>query len=427
MKRETNALKGEPGEAKAGVYHHPAEPRIKLTVRASGSRTWSLRAMVKGGAQEYAILPGPSAHDAYLQGHAAIELAQNGISPREHAQAEAERQRNTDAAARAEAVTFGAAVAQFLESPDVASVRAPTANTYRWALTSTHVKPLHGKRLKDITRADIEILSRKFGAHASTWRTVAGSIKRLYSYAMAHEWVTRSPLTGFKLPRVKPRAEPFIVTGERPDWAELLAVLDAIDAWEAANPASQYPDLWRVQMLTGLRPGAVERLEWRDCKLDSEKPTITLREEVSKLKRRLEVPISKACAAVLRRVLERKPELWTKTQRESALVFPGRQGSTLIKPDREASFVDGRVNVTHAKHFRPQRFRDTFISWAEWRLVPYSQIARLIDWKAERMLPHYSAQGGALAEDRAIVERWASEVELTRNPVFKVSPLRRQA
>ena len=85
-----------------------------------------------------------------------------------------------------------------------------------------------------------------------------------------------------------------------------MSTLGAIEAYEAdvlaKGYATQYGDLWRPQMLTGLRPEAVERLEARDFH-EGRRPTLTISAEVSKLKRELVVPVSGACAEVLRRAI----------------------------------------------------------------------------------------------------------------------------
>lgn len=94
------------------------------------------------------------------------------------------------------------------------------------------------------------------------------------------------------MPKAQARAQPFSAP-------ELKATLAAIDRFEQENPASLYPDLWRVLAYTGLRPGAFESLEWRE--VDLRKATITIRAENAKPNETFTVPIAKAIVDVLTR------------------------------------------------------------------------------------------------------------------------------
>ena len=409
------------------ITPHPSDHRIKLR-SYSTRRSWVVRVNMPGGKQELVTLRAAPNDDAgaLVEGREAIRLAKQGISPSaSRSTQEAEERAKHDRMAR-KGITLGAAVAALLESPELADVRPPTRADLVWALNSPNVKALHGRRLADITRADIESIGKVYvkQGKGATWRKIAGALKRLGSYAASHDWIEKGPAQGMKLPKPKTRAEPFIVTGERPDWSLLVATLAAIEEYEqsciAKGHASQYGDLWRAQMLTGLRPEAVERLEERDFHY-GKKPTLTIRAEVSKLKRELVVPVSGACAEILRRGIHSKPDLFTERQRESALIFPGRNGGPLSKNEPAVAFIDAKVG---RGHYRPQRWRDTFISWCEWRGVSYTQIARLVDWQPQGRMGHYSEQGVS-QEDRAVVERWATEIELAGVATSNVLPVRR--
>ena len=389
------------------VDPHPSDNRIKLR-HYKTFKSWAVRLQVKGKQKLVTLVAAPNDDAAALtEGRAIIAMMQKGIDPEAHRRVKSAEEKALHDRAAADQVTLGEVVERFLASPELLGLRPKTLSGLTWALRSAHIASMREKRLCDVDQADIEKLHKAMQAHTTTFRKVVGALKQLYGYAMRNRWTAYSPVHGYKLPKPKVRAEPFIKTGELSDWSELAAIVAAAAKFEQSAPYSQYPELWRVQMLTGLRPEAVERLEWRDVAIDTELPTITIRAEVSKLKRESQIPISKACRDVLRRVRAKKPTLWTEVQRESALIWPGRTGNPLLKPDREVAFIDG---VTGRSHFRPQRFRDTFVTWCDWRAVPYGQIARLIDWSAQGRLKNYAKHDNPLSDDRALVERWATEL-----------------
>ena len=170
----------------------PATPRIRLIVRPSGHRSWSVRVTV-AGRLELVTLAATTLEEAYAEGREALRLAKQGISPSEYRTKQEAEQRAEHTRLTRQGTTVGAAVAAFLDSPELADVRPRTRGDLVWSLDSPHVKPLHGVRLADITRGDIEAIGKVYVAEGktTTWRKVAGALKRLHSYAMAREWVEK--------------------------------------------------------------------------------------------------------------------------------------------------------------------------------------------------------------------------------------------
>jgi hypothetical protein len=94
-----------------------------------------------------------------------------------------------------------------------------------------------------------------------------------------------------------------------------------------------------------------------------------------------------------------------KLQRESQLCFPSRSGRPLCKPFRELLAIDTvRAAKRHQwPRFRPQRFRDDFVSWTEATGVNYIDLCRLIGWRVPGMMRNYSP-GGDIDRLRTIVD-----------------------
>jgi hypothetical protein len=83
MQRTARPLAGAPERARPGVHTHPGDPRIRLTVRPSGHRAWSVRVTV-AGRLELVTLAATTLDEADAEGREALRLAKQGISPSEY-------------------------------------------------------------------------------------------------------------------------------------------------------------------------------------------------------------------------------------------------------------------------------------------------------------------------------------------------------
>ena len=394
----------DPRKMRPGTYTHPHMQQIKLRVHPTGKRSWFIRTRV-AGRQEYVDLGDVSTADAYSAAVQALQAAKGGVSPREQRALDAQRKREAHEADRAHAITFADVRADLFASPGFLTIRKPTLQTYRWSLHSDHVKHLANRAIRTITRKDIERIESALrqAGHPTTAGTVLRSLRRLFLYAKAHGHLDRSPLDGYKVAAAAPRAQPLSP-------AELKATLTAISRYERENQASLYPDLWRVLLYTGLRPGAVEKLEWRD--VDLRKATLTVRAENAKLNAQFTVPIARCVVQILQKRSAARPDYRDRLQRESNLCFPSRTGRPLWKPVREIVAIDTlrEANRHGWPHFRPQRFRDTFISWAENHGVNYIDLCRLVGWRVPGVMRNYSASGD-IERLRSVVEARAKAIE----------------
>ena len=153
-----------------------------------------------------------------------------------------------------------------------------------------YLQPLHGKRIDQITRADIaarlSILAEKSGV--VTADRVRSNISSLFSWAIGEGLVEANPVIGTNkhAEDVKPRDR---VLND----AELVAIWNAVPA----VPVDGYADAVRLLMLTGARANEIGELKWSEVDLDAR--TISLPAERVKNKNAFVIPLSDAALDIL--------------------------------------------------------------------------------------------------------------------------------
>lgn len=422
-------LVGRPQDASPGQYQHPRDSRITLIVLASGKRSWRIRPRV-AGRQAFVSFDGTLTPDAV----AALALpcfaqAAAGIDPNEaRAIAQVEQKAAHDVKMKAYA-TFADVRAAYLADPTHSSWRPATRGNIHWVLTaSPYAKKLASRALQSITTEDIKRIKAACGnAGTSKWHTVGGRLRTLFSWAVKNNYLARSPFDAVPVEAAPSRVRPMI--GLRGDMSELAATLNAIDTFEAEQPGSPFPTMWRVLTYTGLRPGAIENLRIADVDLHPDHPTITVTEQASKIHTRLTVPVSAACAEQLRRAIARKPDCFTRAERESDLIWAGRKGGTLSKPNglfRRVNAIRGN-NDGKWKVWVPHRGRDSMITWLLSTKVHMVDIAWTVNWTAPGMVGNYANEESSIEDRRPIVEAYAAAIGRARNPQANVVNIVRAA
>ncbi|MGQ0511434.1 MAG: tyrosine-type recombinase/integrase [Betaproteobacteria bacterium] len=415
---------------KGQADYAPDDTGLKLRVFASGRRCWYIRgrmrrAAIAGeprgeGESRFVVLgevPGMSRDDADAAAANARDMLRRGLDPM------AER----DAAVRkAQASTkkFAEVVAEWT-AESKGGWRPSTIAVYRAVFNGPRLAAIRERRIAGITAADLKAIKR--GITVNSQQAALGPVRSVFRFAVKQGYIPKSPFDGekdLKIEKAEGDAAPLVEfhEGRAPNFAELVATLDAMAAAEQSRPLSPWWNIWRVCILTGQRPSAVIGMRWSELALDGDAPSWTIPIERSKVKREAKIPLAKDCAALLRD-LPRKAEL----------VWPGRDGkSELSYPPAEPQILSALLaDRGFAKGWWAGRARDSVASWLEFQSDATERaMALLLNHKppAENTRRKHYAKIGAEHQARVLIERWAQAVREARaGKAARVVPLRKGA
>lgn len=153
---------------------------------------------------------------------------------------------------------------------------------YDQALKLRVLPALGAKRLRDITRADLQRFVATLSGKPSTIRNTLLPVRAVYRDALALGDVDQNPTTGLRLPAARGRRE-------------TVANRDAAAALVEAAPEAERA-IWATALYAGLRLGELRALRWRD--LDFERGIVHVRRAWDAR----EGPIAPKSAAGLRKV-----------------------------------------------------------------------------------------------------------------------------
>ena len=153
-----------------------------------------------------------------------------------------------------------AVVKQFVSHYAKRQLKASTAREVERILVREIVQPWRGRRLSQITRADIHdlldgIVAR--GSPVTSNRTLAW-LRRMCSWAIERGLIIANPFAGIKPPAAE-RARDRVLSDD-----ELKAVWEAADALEPV-----YAGFIKLLILTGQRLREVSEMEWKEIDLNA--------------------------------------------------------------------------------------------------------------------------------------------------------------
>jgi integrase len=411
--------------AKGQADYAPDDTGLKLRVYASGRRCWYVRGRIKRadgeGEPRFVVLgevPGMSREQADAEAAKARDLMRRGVDP------SAEREA-TLRKAQASSKTFGQ-VAEEWTAESIEGWRPSTIATRKAVFGGPRLAAIRERRIAGITTADLKAIKR--GIAVNSQQAALGPVRSVFRFAVKQGYISKSPFDGendLKIEKAEGDAAPLVEfhEGRAPDFSELAATLDALDAAETQLPLSPWWNIWRVCILTGQRPSAVIGMRWSELALEVDAPAWMLPATRSKIKRDATIPLSKDCTALLRGL-----------PRQGELVWPGRDGkSERAYPPAEPQMVSVLLaNRGFAKGWWPGRARDSVASWLEFQSDATERaMALLLNHKppAENTRRKHYAKIGAEHQARTLIERWAQAVRDARADLKRerVVPLRKGA
>jgi integrase len=150
-----------------------------------------------------------------------------------------------------------------------ANVKPTSASSYRQSIA--HALTVIGdKKIQRLTPTDVQGMVTKLLADGRTPRTVGKTLTVLriaMKHAVTLRVIPRDPTTGIQKPLVE------TVRRRTMTMAEVAAI-------DAASRDTTWSAFVRLALYTGCRRGENLALTWKDCELDGDNPTITIRRNV---------------------------------------------------------------------------------------------------------------------------------------------------
>jgi hypothetical protein len=219
--------------AKGQADYATKHPGLKVRVFSSDRRIWFIRGRVHGteASPKFIMLgeyPGMSEATAELAAANARNLLRKGIDPIQQSSEEA-------IANKVAGLTFGETAEEYIAkgtgklSPTTLKVRANT-------LRGKHFADWRAHPLAWITQGQVNALVNRIPETASY--SPLSALRVVLNYAEDHGYIAKAPEVN--VPKAEGDAAPFFEfqEGGKPDFSELVVVLDALDAIEQQNPVS---------------------------------------------------------------------------------------------------------------------------------------------------------------------------------------------
>ena len=377
-------------------------PGLQLRHHTSDRKVWFIQARIAGGAPLWRQLgeyPAMKFAAAQLACAEARDSLRRGVDPRNEEAA-------ARAAARAKAMTFGKASEEWIAEQiarKVKSWRSTTAEKVRYVMLGGRLASWRDRPIASIDKDDVQCLIDSL--IENTQQTFLGPLRGVDKWARRKGYITESMVAGITAPMASGDAAPLIVFEEEgePDYAELRAFIECLDALQEALPLSPWPTIYRLGMLTGARYSEVVALPLAEVDLD--RAIWKLPAARSKVKAECERPLSAAAVALLRGV-----------HGKGEFFFPGKiKGHALTKSGRESAILSTMLSARGFKAgFWYGRLRDTVTSWLEFQPDATERaMAVILNHKPPRdntRRRHYTEISGR-KQARVLLERWAAQVQ----------------
>jgi integrase len=237
---------------------------------------------------------------------------------------------------RKSAATVSSLAEQWIEEHVAARRKAKTLHDYRGWL-DRHILPMIGSmRVPEVQSRDVEKVVRSLSDHPTTANRVLAVISSMFTFAIRQHIVRDNPARGIE--RNKETMRKRHLSPE-----ELNRLGDVLRKAEARGDNQAGIDAVRVLLLTGMRRGEVEALEWQFVDWGSNQLCLPDSKSGEKT-----VPLGQSAIDLLKAIRARQEQ--DATFNENEFVFPGKNGHLIGLPKMwrkwrsEAGVEDVRVH-----------------------------------------------------------------------------------
>ena len=340
-KMQLNARKVEsllPGNKRTQIFDKN-QPNLALRIGASGVKTWSVVYKWHGRMKRFTIgtYPAVSLADARSRAREALRDVSRGNDPQEQKMI------------TREAGTFGDLAAEYIQDWSQANKKSWVEDQRQldvYLLPAwKHVKA------SALTIDDVELLLETLASRAPVQANrVRALLRHMYSWALSK----RARRTNFALEH-NPCA--FIRRPARERARERVYSDDELKAlWKAFGTIGLLGDVFRLQLLTAVRPGEATAAEWRELELD--RALWTQPGAKTKNGRVHVIPLSPPGVRIFQGLQQRQADLKNPIKRKSNFVF-----SNPRNPDMPMTWLQKageRVrDESKVQDFRPHDLRRT--------------------------------------------------------------------
>lgn len=264
---------------------------LHLLVQPNGNKFWRYRYRFAGVEKMLALgsYPASSLADARIRRDAAKKLLEAGTDP------SVQKKLDKIAAAALARNTFGLVADEFLENHQAKGSAESTKAKVRWLLKEV-AAPLADRPISDITPTEmLEVLKRvERSGRRETAKRLRATISAVFRLAIVTLRATNDPTSALRGALVPPIVRHRAAITDEKQLGGLLRAIDAFDGWPTIRAALLFT------ALTCARPGEVRGA--RRAEIDFDKAVWRIPAERSKMRRHLDIPLSRQAIEVLKEV-----------------------------------------------------------------------------------------------------------------------------
>jgi integrase len=276
---------------------------LNLLVQPNGNKSWRYRYRFNGIEKMLAFgtYPATPLADARLRRDEAKKLLEAGTDP------SVQRRLTKEAAAKAARNTFGLIADEFLERHEVKGSAESTKEKVRWLLKEV-AAPIAKRPIAEITAAELlDLLQRvERSGRRETAKRLRATISAVFRLAIVTQRATHDPATALQGALIPPKIQHRAAIVDEKQLGGLLRAIDGYDGWPTITAALLFT------ALTCARPGEVRGATRSE--IDLAGAVWRIPAERSKMRRHLEIPLSRQAVQVLK-------EVWPLSE-YGMLIFP---------------------------------------------------------------------------------------------------------
>ena len=264
---------------------------LHLLIQPNGNKFWRYRYRF-GGVEKMLALgsyPASSLADARGRRDAAKKLLEAGSDP------SAQKKLEKMAAAASARNTFGVIADEFLENHEIKGSAESTKSKVRWLLKEV-AAPLSDRPVTEISPMEVlDVLKRiERSGRRETAKRLRATISAVFRLAIVTQRAQHDPTNALKGALVPPTVRHRAAITDEKQFGGLLRAIDEFDGWPTIKAALLFT------ALTFARPGEVRGA--RRAEFDRDKAVWRIPAERSKMRRHLDVPLSRQALDILNEV-----------------------------------------------------------------------------------------------------------------------------
>lgn len=368
---------------------------LYLLIQPNGSKLWRLKYRFLGKERLLAFGAYPlfSLAEARAKRDEAKKLLASGVDPG------AKKKLERIAAENAAKNTFGLIAAEFLEAHEAKGSAETTKAKVRWLLTEV-AAPIASRPVTEITSAEVlELLKRvERSGRRETAKRLRATISAVFRLAIVTLRADRDPTIALKGALVAPNVRHRAAITDEKQLGGLLRSIDEYDGWPTIKAALLFT------ALTCARPGEVRGA--RRAEFDLSRSLWRIPAERSKMRRHLDVPLSRQTKAILE-------DVWPLSD-YGDLVFPSIRSNRRPLSENAMNSALRRMGFSQ-EEMTSHGFRSTASTILNERGVRPDVIEAMLGHQNENVVRRAYNRASYWPERVELMQQWADMLDEFRN------------